>query len=737
MLSSALSFGALNPFAYGLTSTLNADQTELTVNYSLNATATNVDFVLLDGDKVIKTVNLNAKGLDKGSYTATIALDDPNIPLGKKLTWKLEVKGAAHNTTNNHGGYQFYHPSGVDVDNNPESPHFGRIICNEAMNSVKSKTDTYLSAGFGAGIFAFNAAFEPITNGDKPGFKGGYTFTNYRPDATSTAAYAPRRVRISDDGRIFITSLNTDGHVLWEVDPDNLNNWTEVIAGTIKTGDVNSVVNGSGTYIGGPNVALDVKGTGKDLQLVMLSGIGTFQCNEYDLGTATTWNKAPSRQILGNKYIVNYTGTSVEYDNEGGVWFCQYRGSSTDAQPAFLHVNAKGEVDYLEAVNNVRGGGFRFNHDFTKVITADGRSSAGTYNQGYARIYNVSKDANGKPVLTLWKYIDMSAMGHTLNDFAWDIADNVYVVGNNKEWIRAYALARTADDIATTPCASKYAFTINSAAQAAKASELNPYAYDLSSELSSDKKTLTIHYKLNANGTYDQSAGYFAVEEGSTMTVVFKGNVEGKTAKMTKTFTGISAKQWRQIKFVQKKNEQGQATFDIVIQDLISDATLNNNIDASEDKIGEDPDAPKGDGGIKLDFNYADGCDSQLTDLNNMVIVPTSERVMSIKLKATVPNGILKFNVAIESSSDAFKLALAAADAFNLDLINPKPAHDVIFQVVPFPHGPALSGETEVAFDLSAAQSAITAYPGTHTFMMTIVDNTFCSKTIPVTMIVE
>ena len=246
-----------------------------------------------------------------------------------------------------------------------------------------------------------------------------------------------------------------------------------------------------------------------------------------------------------------------------------------------------------------------------------------------------------------------------------------------------------------------------------------------------------LDYKLNANGAYDQSAGYFAVEEGSTMTVVFKGNVEGKTAKMTKTFTGIAAKQWRQIKFVQKKNEQGQATFDIVIQDLISDATLNNNINASEDKIGDDPDAPKGDGGIKLEFDYADGCDTQLTDLNNMVIVPTSERVMTIKLKATVPNGILKFNVDIESSSEAFKLALAAADAFNLDLINPKPAHDVIFKVVPFPHGPELSGETEVAFDLSAAQSAITAYPGTHTFVMTIVDNTFCSKTIPVTMIVE
>lgn len=246
-----------------------------------------------------------------------------------------------------------------------------------------------------------------------------------------------------------------------------------------------------------------------------------------------------------------------------------------------------------------------------------------------------------------------------------------------------------------------------------------------------------LDYVLNANGTYDQSAGYFAVGEGSTMTVVFKGNVDGKTAKMTKTFTGIAAKQWRQIKFVQKTNEQGQATFDIVINDLISDETLNNSVDASEEVIGEDPDAPKGDGGITLDFDYAAGCDAELTDLNNMVIVPKSERVMSIKLKAGAPNGILKFTVDIESTSASFRNALEAAGGASIDLINPSPANDIIFQVVPFPHGAELVGQTEVAFDLSAAQEAIVNYPGTHTFMMTIVDQTFCSKKIPVTMIVK
>ena len=495
---SALSFAALNPFAYGLSSSLNTDQTELTINYSLNATAKNVDFVLLDGDKVIKTVNLNDKGLDKGSYTATVALDDPNMPLGKKLTWKLEVKGAAHNTTNNHGGYQFYHPSGVDVDNNPESPHFGRIICNEAMQRVEDQTTKYISAGFGAGIFAFTPAFDPIVNGDKPGFNGGITFPRNRPGKTGTGAaataYVPRRVRISEDGRIFVTSLNTDGGpYLWEVNADNLDQWTPVFQSS-KTSELAEMQDANGNFIAGPNVGFDVRGSGDKLQLLMLSGntkawdaaFAAFKCSEYNLGTKTSWETVPTKIRFENKYVVNYSGSQVQYDQDGGIWLCQNRGTATDDQPALVHWDTNGNEDYKKKLNGLTNAGFRFNNDFTKVIIADAKP--------YAKIYKVSKDNSG-PVLTLWKTIDMTDMGANLNDFAWDIADNVYAVGNSSEWIRAYALARTADDIATTPCASKYAFVIPAPAQ------LNPFAYKLSSELSADEKNLTIKYSLNALAT--------------------------------------------------------------------------------------------------------------------------------------------------------------------------------------------------------------------------------------------
>lgn len=245
-----------------------------------------------------------------------------------------------------------------------------------------------------------------------------------------------------------------------------------------------------------------------------------------------------------------------------------------------------------------------------------------------------------------------------------------------------------------------------------------------------------LEYTLNASGSYDQSAGYFAVE-GTTMVVEFSGSINGKSAKQRKEFTGIAPKQWRQIKFIQKKNEEGNATFDIVINDLISDDIINNTIDASEEVIGEDPEAPKGDGGITLEFDYEAGCDEELTDLNNMLIVPVETRDMNIMLRATIPAGILKFTVNVESDNAGFSAALDAAGGSLIDLVNPSAESSIIFDVVPFPHGSDLLGQTDVAFDLSAAQDAIINYPGTHSFVMLIVDNNFCSKEIPVTMVVE
>mgnify|MGYP003397087923 FL=1 len=155
-----------------------------------------------------------------------------------------------------------------------------------------------------------------------------------------------------------------------------------------------------------------------------------FRLHEYNLGTATTWATAPSKAIVEGKYAINYTGTQVVYDNEGGVWIASYRGTANDVNPGLVHINADGVEDAKLIWSNVRQAGIRFNNDFTKLVVAGNNGAAKK-----ATIYAVSKDANGAPVLTEETVIDMAAVGNNLNDFAFDYAGNLYACGNSAEII--------------------------------------------------------------------------------------------------------------------------------------------------------------------------------------------------------------------------------------------------------------------------------------------------------------
>ena len=446
----------LNPYAFGLESELSDDKSTLTMTYRLNnSKATDVDVVVKGGDEVIIIVN-GTTNIGKN----TVEISTEGFPGGVDITWSVIVKGTSVAApTLEEKIYSFYHPSGLDIDNNPENETFGMLLVNEGMQSVASKTEGYVSAQFGAGIFAFTPSFDLIPNGELPGYNGGIEFTNTRADGTGTA-YAPRRIRISEDGRIFVTSLNTDGNYLWEVNPDNMNEWTSIFKGTLN--DQRELVDAEGNFVAAPNNGFDVKGSGENLQLAMysvnLSGITAaamsgFRLHEYNLGTATEWATAPSKALVEGKYAINYTGTQVEYDNEGGFWICSYRGSATDANPGLVHINAEGVEDCKLVWNNVRQAGIRFNNDFTKLVVAGNNGAAKK-----ATIYAVSKDENGAPVLTEETVVDMSVVGNNLNDFAWDYAGNLYSCGNSSEKLAAWAMPYSGE--VETPAASKYAFQL-------------------------------------------------------------------------------------------------------------------------------------------------------------------------------------------------------------------------------------------------------------------------------------
>ena len=252
----------------------------------------------------------------------------------------------------------------------------------------------------------------------------------------------------------------------------------------------------------------------------------------------------------------------------------------------------------------------------------------------------------------------------------------------------------------------------------------------------------------NGKPTYKKENGFFKVNNGedTTMEVKFSGTMlddNGNTAtqRMTKAFDNIAPKQWRQIKFIKKVNEEGNATFDITIDDLIEDNPLGEDPSAEgETSIGEDPNKPQGDGGITL--LPADNCDFE--DIENMTIPDyntndaseDNDTPMVLTMTANVPNGVRKFKVTISSDNDDFMDALDVVGGPIVDLVNPSALANGIFDIVPFPHGSELLGMTTVPFDLSAAQKPILRFIGTHTFVMTVVDNKGCTKDVTIKMIV-
>lgn len=519
----------LAPFAYDLRRTKEGDG-RVKLHFMLNAHARRVKVILEDkqASKEYVLRDYPISGSDKnyvpyhsqgyGTVITTEDIERLGLSYNKNYSWRVDVYGEDVANPTCVRSYDFYHPSAVDIDNNPNNETFGLILSNETMQEIyhKSGYGSYHSYDLGAGIYAFSPNFKPIMNGDKKGFNGGKKFS------TTTHHYAPRRIRISKDGRIFATAQDNSGEYLWEIDPTNLDNWTSVFKGTNN----NYVLkDGSGNFIAGTNAGFDVRGVGGNLQLLMLSAdkpgsqvANSFKLHEYNLETNTAWSTVPTRELEGchlhSSMITSQA--QVQYDNEGGYWITYWVNStaSADIYGGIAHFTKNGVKDFSKNKINMRNAGFRFNHDFSKVIIAtnDVTGASKTYKQ--ATIYVVTKDANGAPVLTKERTIDMTLVGNNLNDFAWDYAGNLYVCGNSGEKLAAYVMPRSQTDVVSTPARDEYVVSLTEPVPCI-------VAYNLT-------------YKLNdATKKYDFS--FYANTQPTSATIRFYKNSSPKTLLYTHT----------------------------------------------------------------------------------------------------------------------------------------------------------------------------------------------------------
>ncbi len=451
--------GTANPYAFEVTGSVDFENNKLTVNYVLNTAATGVSVVIKKDGTEVKRVALGSEYLTEAAHSATVDIN--NFDIGT-YTWGIEVTGAKKSAVQYFKTLGFNHPQGVDVDCNMESPYFGRIYVTEGRATAASKH--YSGTNGGQGLYMFTPRFVGFINyiTGKYVYSGGVSF-DQTVGSKSGADF--RKVRVSEDGRVFVTRQNDSGNYLYEL-PDisemqqKNTSFTSVFTGGALNASTYVYENGS-TFIAAPNIGFDIKGSGEDLIFAMLSGQaavfsssapGTSRVDEYKIGDATTWNKAPqSITALTGKYTVNYSGTNICYDNRGGIWYCQYRGTPKDSEPALVYVDSTGKELYKDVTSSRGGGGIRFNRDFTQMAIASSTSTIS--------IYNISYKSDGTPVLDEQIRIT-HGMGININDLAWDLANNLYAVSNSNELLKAFSVPRN-ENTFTTEAASKYSFIVS------------------------------------------------------------------------------------------------------------------------------------------------------------------------------------------------------------------------------------------------------------------------------------
>jgi len=473
----ALSLQAVtaNPYAYNISAEGITDgqvnSLELKVNYTLNAPATKVAIVFYNGETVAKTVDLTDSDLlTAGAHSTTVSLD--NMEQGVEFNWSVVATGEQLETATELGtNYTFWAPYGIAVDNNPESDHFGRILVTEAQMNMSSSYWTN-SEGVLAGIYEFDPQMQRVANASGTyGYNGGLTFVHYKYPSGYNM-FAVKKVRISDDGRIFVGNLDCLRNPMYEVDPDNLANWTPIFQGTMAADTSGVVTDADGNTVAIASASFDVVGSGENLKIVNHSCRGGqvynptyYSTDIYNLGTATSWATAPSENVttLTKKYTQSSSGANVAFDKDGeGIWYVQYRGTPSEAQPAIKHTYKSSDgtwvEDYSDVTTVARGGGVHFNKDYSLLAIPTAAFNVGIYDM--AEVENAMKANRVQAPSTLTpKYTVTTSAVRGFNDFAFDYADNLYTCDNGKEKFVQIALPRTNLDC-EVPAKSAYKFAI-------------------------------------------------------------------------------------------------------------------------------------------------------------------------------------------------------------------------------------------------------------------------------------
>ena len=502
---------------------INANNGKATISYFLNATATSVEFQLLDQSQaVVLTVPLNAPGyLTKGQHN-NVEIDLFNLPSGQ-YTWAIKATADAQSNiariSDESTRFNFYSPAGLAIDNSYNSPYLGRIYISDSFENKKTSAGRLTNQG----IYILGADLTDVTNQGNTAYDGNVAWNSSSTVSGSWAEdqYAPARIAIDDLGYVYIcdngpVSSRTSG--VWRMDPDNPSNKFNEVLTTSQRGTIYTRAN-----------SLAVVGSGENRKLYLVDNNANNQpvLRKYTIGDNLPYANAGEALVdLYSHDIVQSLNTLVRGCNND-FWVFQYRGQ-IDECPVIAHYNKDMQKDFIVDINNNaslvpttnpnrRGAG---------AVSPDGKLLA-FHGEQRIYIYDIAYDANGVPALSNQRTIS-GLTSSNVDCIAFDVANNLYFASASKEWFYACALPKSENNH-TTPAPVSQAITIADAVPHIMAYNLNVEQngkyYDFSFYANSDATSGKLLFYDNMDALVGEIAIMQPINKGNNLVKILTNEV--------------------------------------------------------------------------------------------------------------------------------------------------------------------------------------------------------------------
>jgi hypothetical protein len=412
----------------GLTNIAVMPGSSVTISYILNEPASaGITIKILSGSTLVRTLTVaaGAAGSTRGLNTVTWDGNDSTGNPAPGGTYSVSITAASQGydvwkmtTDDNNDGNNVWEGRGIAVDQNTNSPYYGRIF----VGNSAAYTGPYL--GYQVGMLKCNA---DCSYADEGGFStGGY---NWAGDY-----FSPWHIEVSDDDSVYINDWTGSGLIM---------RWDPTLSDTSRV-DVLRTDNYPVSSVNMSGPAIFGAGTNTQVWMADINWPGSMGVLRWDVTNtdgACTLNDL-GLQVVGIGTDLSLYPYDVALDKSGNIYAIQYRNNPGDPSSRILRFPAYDPLtngyapqytaDWaIGSADDTMGGACGIAVDpagtyvavaFRGIAPSTGRTN------GCTQIFYAT---NGTLVTNLDLGVTISGnITHQNTDCAWDAVGNLYYIDN-------------------------------------------------------------------------------------------------------------------------------------------------------------------------------------------------------------------------------------------------------------------------------------------------------------------